>query len=901
MADRTVTVRLQAETNAFQRAMAGAAASARAVGQEISTGLDQVSSRDLTRVGGNLTRSVTLPLVGIGVAAGGMAMQFDDAFRQMQGLAGVTAEEVDGLKASVLELAGETAQSPQRLAEALYFVRSAGIDGAAAMETLEVAARGATAGLGDAGVVADVVTSALGAYGEANITAAHAGDVLVATAREGKAEAAALAPQFGRLLPIASELGVTFDEVGAGLAYLSRSGGGAELAATNLGNVLQKLLTPAEEGVTALEAMGMTTGDLRQSIQDDGLLATLVMLRTNLEANGMELGDFSRDAQFTTGVLALTRNGGADAAEVFEALANATGALGEAFDAASQGPGFSMRQSIAQIQAILIQLGDTLLPIASDILGALSTVAQAFADLPGPVQTFLLALGGMAAAAGPIATVAGHIGKLQDALTKLGPMGARAAGALGPLAVAAGVAAIAWVGYSQRQNEAKARAQEFTDAIVSQTGALEDNIDAVFARRLTDSGVVSDAVEAGAAIDDLATIARDGAGEMDTAMDVIAGSFSHIGNARAEVDDLTNALADAGLAGTPLADNLIRLAESGEYSYNELQTLLQTLSQLNGDFERGSAEADRQAAAFAALGLAADGSVPGMDGLTTAADRQVVAAEKAEEAIKNLIDTLHASTDPIFALLDAQLGVTEAQQNLAEVMADSESTLVDVARAQDGVASAAADLDSAIYDLAAGIASGDVSAAEFAATLNRWVAQGSITQGQADTLIGRFGDLAGSADVLAAKDIIIDITADTSQAQSRIGALHTQLQGLANSGVRVTVSGGAVVRSASGGYAGQGQGGPSDTIPTMLTPGEFVIKEPAARALGPQMLHALNEGQMPDLIGARAVVSGAGGGGGGTGGGPVTYINVQGSVWSMRDLAYAVGDELDRLAARGGR
>jgi hypothetical protein len=75
-----------------------------------------------------------------------MASDFNQSFTQMQTLAGVTAGEVDGLKSSVLDLSGTTAQSPQELARALYFIRSAGIDGADAMEVLEASAKGSAIG-----------------------------------------------------------------------------------------------------------------------------------------------------------------------------------------------------------------------------------------------------------------------------------------------------------------------------------------------------------------------------------------------------------------------------------------------------------------------------------------------------------------------------------------------------------------------------------------------------------------------------------------------------------------------------------------------------------------------------------------------------------------------------------
>src|SRR4029077_9977989 len=123
---------------------------------------------------------VTLPLAATGVAATVMAANFETSFAQMQGLAGVTADEGDGLKESVLGLAGETAQSPQQLAEGLYLASSAGLDTADAMDVVDMAAHAAAAGMGSTASVVDLLTSVLGSYGTSNITAARAADILTA-------------------------------------------------------------------------------------------------------------------------------------------------------------------------------------------------------------------------------------------------------------------------------------------------------------------------------------------------------------------------------------------------------------------------------------------------------------------------------------------------------------------------------------------------------------------------------------------------------------------------------------------------------------------------------------------------------------------------------------------------
>ncbi len=128
--------------------------------------------------------------------------------------------------------------------------------------------------MGDTATIADLATSALNAYGEANISATQATDVMVAAVREGKLEASELAGSMGRVLPIASAMGVRFDEVGAAFAALSRTGTNAAEAATQVRGILSSLLRPTKQSEDALAGMGLSAEGLRKQIREKGLLSS---------------------------------------------------------------------------------------------------------------------------------------------------------------------------------------------------------------------------------------------------------------------------------------------------------------------------------------------------------------------------------------------------------------------------------------------------------------------------------------------------------------------------------------------------------------------------------------------------------------------------------------------------
>src|SRR5215204_864716 len=86
--------------------------------------------RSMQKVGRGMSVGLTVPIVAAGGAAVKMAGDFNASFTRMTSLANVSASEIDGLQESVKGLAGETGRAPNELAEALYFLRSSGLDSA---------------------------------------------------------------------------------------------------------------------------------------------------------------------------------------------------------------------------------------------------------------------------------------------------------------------------------------------------------------------------------------------------------------------------------------------------------------------------------------------------------------------------------------------------------------------------------------------------------------------------------------------------------------------------------------------------------------------------------------------------------------------------------------------------
>lgn len=395
------------------------------------------SGRQMSAFGSSLSRSVTLPLVAAGIAAVKMGSDFDKSMTRIKTLVGIAGDEVDNMSIKVKQLARDTAISSTEAADALFFITSAGIKGATAMEVLEASLMASAVGLGDTKTVADLATSAMNAYGSEVLSASDATDVMLATVREGKLAPEELAGAMGRVLPLASAMGVEFNEVGAAFAALSRTGTNAAEAATQIRGIFSALLDTAPSAEKALKEMGLSSKGLRRSLDEDGLLATLDILKSKFEGNSEKAALVFGNIRALSGVLDLVGANADTTTTIFDKMNNTMGDTSTAFDKVEKSSSFKLAKSLNNIKETFVDLGSVLLPIVIPALQKLSNfvknVAKSFSDLDPFTKNLTLSLVGIAAALPLVISLFGGLLTVIGAL--LTPVGlvATAIAALGVL------------------------------------------------------------------------------------------------------------------------------------------------------------------------------------------------------------------------------------------------------------------------------------------------------------------------------------------------------------------------------------------------------------------------------------------------------------------------------------
>jgi hypothetical protein len=252
---------LELDTKEFQKGIREAKKQMEDASESMSKSLDDVG-KSFQKVGGQMkkfgkqmTMMVTLPIIAMGTAAVRAEMNFESFLTKIISLVGVSSKQVAGWRDEILTLSSVVGRAPEDLADAMYFITSAGLRGAQALDALKQSARASAVGMGSTKVIADLVTDAMNAFGSENVNAAQAMDILVNAVRLGKVEAEDLVASMGHVFPVAAKLGVSFNDVAASIAAMTRTGTPAETAAVQIRQFLSQLIGPSKQAEGAFRTL----------------------------------------------------------------------------------------------------------------------------------------------------------------------------------------------------------------------------------------------------------------------------------------------------------------------------------------------------------------------------------------------------------------------------------------------------------------------------------------------------------------------------------------------------------------------------------------------------------------------------------------------------------------------
>ena len=162
-----------------------------------------------------------------------------------------------GFTSGVRDMAVQFGESTEALSKGLYDILSASVAPSQAMEVLAVSTKAAKAGLSDAGIAADAITTILNSYGLSADRAADISDLLFKIVVRGKVTFEELASGIGNVANIAHTGGISLEEMGAVLALLTRNGIKSDEAITALRGIMASFISPSVEAAAVGKELGI--------------------------------------------------------------------------------------------------------------------------------------------------------------------------------------------------------------------------------------------------------------------------------------------------------------------------------------------------------------------------------------------------------------------------------------------------------------------------------------------------------------------------------------------------------------------------------------------------------------------------------------------------------------------
>jgi TP901 family phage tail tape measure protein len=276
------------------------------VQKDVSAGVKKAAeSSDATSAGqkvGNLFASGFKQVMSVALAAGltvGItaafataikgASEFGASMEMVHTQAGASQASVESLSKSILALGGKVQQTPVELANAMFHLKSVGLDDADAMKALQTASNLAAVG----GANLEDTTNALAGAWRSGINGAQsfsqAAGTVNAIIGAGNMRMQDFVSAIGTgILPAAKSFGLSLSQVGAALALMTDEGIPAVDAATRLRMSFSLLAAPSGAADKQLAKIGLSGLDLANAMRSpSGLIGAISLLKQHLDASGL--------------------------------------------------------------------------------------------------------------------------------------------------------------------------------------------------------------------------------------------------------------------------------------------------------------------------------------------------------------------------------------------------------------------------------------------------------------------------------------------------------------------------------------------------------------------------------------------------------------------------------------
>lgn len=404
---------LDLDTTKFKAGFKSALADLKVFQQKTATSRDKLMafSSAATSTGRSLTKGLTAPLAGIGVASVAVAAGFDKGMSQVKAISGATGKEFGQLREKAIEMGAKTKFSASESAEAFKYMGMAGWKTADMLQGIDGVMNLAAASGEELGTVSDIVTDSLTAFGLSAKDSAHFADVLAAAATNSNTNVGMLGDSFKYVAPVAGALGYKVEDVTTALGIMANSGIKGSQAGTSLRRMFTSLAKPTGEAKKAFQDLGLKVAD------SNGKMKPLNQVVAQLREGFAGLTQKQR-AQYAatiagqegmSGLLAIVNTSEKDYKKFAGALDDADGSAEKMANTMLDNLPGSLTLAKSALEGLGIRIGSVMTPALKKLVDGFTKFISWLSQASDGTIKFAVALGTVLASIGPLLLITGHL------------------------------------------------------------------------------------------------------------------------------------------------------------------------------------------------------------------------------------------------------------------------------------------------------------------------------------------------------------------------------------------------------------------------------------------------------------------------------------------------------------
>ncbi|TKO00888.1 phage tail tape measure protein [Enterococcus faecium] len=376
--------------------------------------------------GAAMTKYITTPLIGVGVAAAKVGGDFEEQMSRVKAISGATGDTFEQMKQQAIDLGAKTAFSAKESAAGMENLASAGFSAQEIMKAMPGLLDLAAVSGGDVALASENTATALRGFGLEASEAGHVADVFARAAADTNAEVGDMGEALKYVAPVANSMGISLEETAAAIGIMSDAGIKGSQAGTTLRGALSRLARPTKAMQDTMDNLGVSFYDADGKMKP--LKTQVELLKKAFEGLTPEQ---QQNALVTlygqeslSGMMALIDKGPDSLGKLTKSLKDSDGAADDMARTMQDNMNSSIEQMFGAFESAAIVIQKILAPSIKKVADAISGLVEKFVSAPESTQRLVVAIGAIAIAIGPVLYALGMLVKaFQTMKVGLGVLG----------------------------------------------------------------------------------------------------------------------------------------------------------------------------------------------------------------------------------------------------------------------------------------------------------------------------------------------------------------------------------------------------------------------------------------------------------------------------------------------